>query len=151
MSIVPIRKDIGLVKEPLYASLPIESRADVNNQKRGSGGCGSEMVHDIVAAKNNSPVSIGPSRVRGCQVMAPGKQSLTPRDDDTICLDKEIRLEDTYNIDKSFFSLNFDTESLKDRYAIEKIVFNSFDQTINKYTKAQAYRSSSEPVFETFA
>ena len=124
--------------------LPVRSKTEGDGYR-------SEMACDIVAAKNNSLVPSDPSAVRGHQVMIPGKQSLTPRDDDAICLDTEIRLEDTYNIDRSFFSLNFDTESLKDRYSIEKIVFNSSDQIINKYRKTQAYRSSSESILEVFA
>jgi hypothetical protein len=84
-------------------------------------------------------------------ISTPARQPYLQRDGSTIFLNKEIRPEDMYRVEKDFFYFNHDTEVLKDQYAIDKVVFDSCDQTINKYRKAQAYCSSPDSILEIFA
>jgi len=151
MPIIPIRKDIDLVREPLYASRQVESKADVNNQKREGNSYRGEIVRSAISGKKDSLVSGDASGVKGRQALVPANEPYTQRDGNTIFLNKEIRPEDTNRINRDFFYFNLNTEVLKDQYAIEKVVFDSSYQSINKYRKVQAYRSSSDSILEVFA
>lgn len=151
MPIIPIRKDIDLVREPLHTSRQVESKADVNNQKREGNGYRGEIVRNKMSGKNNSLVRSDSSGVKERLATTPAKQPYLQRDGSTIFLNKEISPEDMYRVEKDFFYFNLNTEVLKDQYAIDKVVFDSSDQTINKYREAQAYRSSPDSLLEVFA
>ena len=76
---------------------------------------------------------------------------MTKKDNDVIFLNKEIDLEDAFSNENTLFFLNISTETVKDQYAIGKVVLDMPDQRTSKYREAQAYRLLPEPTLEIYA
>jgi hypothetical protein len=150
MKIQIISNEGEVLREYPYGFRPVERNSNVPDRRREGGSHRGGITRNATYGNKPALLIREPARSGEHKAIGPVKSLLAQRHNNIIFVDKEIDLKDASSDEGLFFSLNINTEALKDRYAIGRVNLYEADQRINKYREAQAYRSLQKPILEIF-
>jgi hypothetical protein len=146
------KNNIEILRESLYGFRPIEESTGTGSEKRRSGSNRGGVERDSSYGNRLALPPKGKVKPDEQKAIAPLKSFLAKKEYDVILLDKEADPGNVFNIDKTFFSISFYTEFVKDQYTIGRVVFDAANSAIGKYRETQAYpRLLPESILEVYA
>jgi hypothetical protein len=145
------KKECDVLREYLRGARPVEANTAVSGKKREGSSHRGGTTRDT--AHNNGPALLSRRSVRPDEhkALVPIKSTLAKKSNDIIFLDKELDLHNAFSNENSLFFHSVSSETVKDRYAIEKIILGIPDLGTSKYREAQGYRLLPRPTLEIYA